>query len=111
MGDRKKVFTIFVISVILLSTGLAGLYEDVYAEEKGRTTSLEALGILQVAAHDLYHFDRCGEDPNCAVENEDGKLNLSTLFEIKTFDCTAFEGECDTFDDDEIRNGDRKSVV
>jgi len=68
-------------------------------QEKGKTTSLEALGILQVAAHDLYHFDR-----GAAIENEDGKLNLSTLLEIKTADCTAFV-DCLSFSKDDIRDG------
>ncbi len=73
-------------------------------EEKGRTTSLEALGILQVAAHDLYHFDRCGDDTSCSTEHEDGKLNLSTLLEIKTAGCTAFV-DCVPFSDVAISNG------
>jgi len=105
MGEWRKVFAVTIISVILLSIGLVGLSEEAFADKKGRTTSLEALGILQVAAHDLYHFDRCGDDISCAIENEDGKLNLSTLLEIKTADCTAFEDECTLFNDEEIRNG------
>ena len=105
MGVRRYVAIIIPTIFVAVVIGIGEVSDFVYAEEKGRTTSLEALGILQVAAHDLYHFDRCGENINCAVENEDGKLNLSTLLEIKTFDCTAFEGECDPFDDDEIRTG------
>ena len=104
MGDRKKVFAVTIISVILLSIGLVGLSNEAFADKKGRTTSLEALGILQVAAHDLYHFDRCLDIIACAIENEDGKLNLSTLLEIKTADCTAFAG-CASFSPEDIRNG------
>ena len=105
-----KNFLIISLAVGLLSSGFIGMSQFVFADndnkpEKGRTTSLEALGILQVAAHDLYHFDRCMDDIGCATENEDGKLNLSTLFEIKIADCTAFTGECTRFNNVAIRNG------
>lgn len=105
-----KNFLIISLAVGLLSSGFIGMSQFVFADndnkpEKGRTTSLEALGILQVAAHDLYHFDRCRDDIGCAIENEDGKLNLSTLLEDKTAGCTAFTEECTPFNDDAIRNG------
>jgi len=99
-----KNFLIISLAVGLLSSGFIGMSQFVFADndnkpEKGRTTSLEALGILQVAAHDLYHFDR-----TLGIENEDHKLNLSTLLEIKTADCIAFD-TCPSFDEDDIRNG------
>jgi len=104
-----KNFLIISLAVGLLSSGFVGMSQFVFADndnkpEKGRTTSLEALGILQVAAHDLYNFDRCGDDTECAIEHEDGKLNLSTLFEIKIDTCTAFVN-CVSFTPQEIRNG------
>ena len=99
MGDWRKVFAVTIISVILLSIGLVGLSEEAFADKKGRTTSLEALGILQIAAHDLYNFDR-----PAVIENEDGKLNLSTLLENKTAGCTAFLN-CTSFSDVVISNG------
>ncbi len=99
-----KNFLIISLAVGLLSSGFIGMSQFVFADndnkpEKGRTTSLEALGILQVAAHDLYHFDR-----SLGIESEDGKLNLSTLLEIKTASCTAFV-DCLSFDDANIRDG------
>jgi len=99
-----KNFLIISLAVGLLSSGFIGMSQFVFADndnkpEKGRTTSLEALGILQVAAHDLYHFDR-----SLGIESEDGKLNLSTLLEIKIDGCTAFV-DCDSFSEEEIRNG------
>ena len=95
-----------IISTIIVAIviGVGEVSDFVYAEEKGRTTSLEALGILQIAAHDLYNFDRCGNDISCAIENEDGKLNLSTLLENKTAGCTAFLN-CTSFSVDDISNG------
>jgi len=90
--------------IVAVVIGVGEVSDFVYAEEKGRTTSLEALGILQIAAHDLYNFDRCGDDISCAVENEDGKLNLSTLLEIKTAGCTAFV-DCVLFSEDDISKG------
>jgi len=102
LGAKKVLSLLTVSSLVVLGVLIAFTLEAnaVPPEEKGRTTSLEALGILQVAAHDLYHFDR-----PTSTENEDFKLNLSTLLEIKTDTCTAFDGSCTPFDADEIRNG------
>jgi len=85
--------------IVAVVIGVGEVSDFVYAEEKGRTTSLEALGVLQIAAHDLYNFDR-----PTATENEDGKLNLSTLLENKTAGCTAF-ANCTAFSDVVISNG------
>jgi len=99
-----KNFLIISLAVGLLSSGFIGMSQFVFADndnkpEKGRTTSLEALGILQVAAHDLYHFDR-----TLGIENEDHKLNLSTLLEITTAECVT-SPPCPSFEEDDIRNG------
>jgi len=101
LGTTRVLSLMAVASLVVLGVLIAFTLEAnaVPPEEKGRTTSLEALGILQIAAHDLYNFDR----PN-AIENEDGKLNLSTLLEMKTDTCTAFV-DCEDFSPDEISNG------
>ncbi len=105
--DTKKVLSLLTVSSLVVLGVLVSFTLQANAvppEEKGRTTSLEALGILQVAAHDLYHFDRCGDNTACAIENEDHKLNLSTLLEIKTAGCIAFD-TCMAFSDGEISDG------
>ncbi len=106
MGAKKVLSLLTVSSLVVLGVLIAFTVEANAdpSEEKGRTTSLEALGILQIAAHDLYNFDRCGDIIACAIENEDGKLNLSTLLEIKTAGCTAFV-DCVPFSEDDISNG------
>lgn len=98
----SKVLSLLTVSSLVVLGVLMAFTVEANAdppEEKGRTTSLEALGILQIAAHDLYNFDR-----PAAIENEDGKLNLSTLLEIKTAGCTAFV-DCNPFSEDDIGNG------
>jgi len=47
----------------------------------GNQITLEELGVLQLAAHDLFNVDR-GDGSSAAVANdfENGKLDLSTLF-------------------------------
>jgi len=106
LGTTKVLSLMAVSSLVVLGVLIAFTLEAnaVPPEEKGRTTSLEALGVLQVAAHDLYNFDRCGDNTVCAIENEDHKLNLSTLLEIKTAGCTAFV-DCASFSDLAISNG------
>ncbi len=99
MGVRRYEAIIIPTIIVAIAIGIGEVSDFVYAEEKGRTTSLEALGILQIAAHDLYNFDR-----PTATENEDGKLNLSTLLENKTAGCTAFLN-CTSFSDVVISNG------
>jgi len=103
----SKILSLLTVSSLVVIGVLIAFTVEANAdppEEKGRTTSLEALGILQIAAHDLYNFDRCGDIIACAVENEDHKLNLSTLLEIKTAGCTAFV-DCAPFSDVAISNG------
>ncbi len=53
MGDRKKIFTITIISVILSSAVLAGLSTEAFADKKN-TTKIIHLGYLQLAAHDFF---------------------------------------------------------
>jgi len=55
-------------------------------------TTLEDLGILQIAAHDFFNVDRCdGINAECAVDFENGKLDLSTIL----FDPTTHEFRSD----------------
>ena len=106
--EFKKVLVVFV-AISLLSTGFVVLSEEVFADKKGKknTTKIINLGILQTAAHDFYNFDR-----SIAFENENGKLDLSTvLFEPKSGDCTFEDAideeneECVMRTVEEIRNG------
>jgi len=86
---------------------------DAFADKKIKnTTKIINLGILQTAAHDFYNFDRCGDDTSCAKENENGKLDLSTvLFEPKSGDCTFEDAidpdneDCEMRTDEQIANG------
>ena len=114
MGDWRKIITIFVISVILLSTGLAGLSENVYADNKGKahTTKAIHLGYLQLAAHDFFDMNRTAE-----TDNENGKLDMSTvLFNPHAGQCNfeksliGIEG-CSLYEDSAIANGGEKRSV
>lgn len=97
MGIWGKVFAVTIFSVILLSSGFIGMSQFVFADndnkqEKWRKTTLEDLGILQIAAHDFFNVDRCNnKNDKCAVDFENGKLDLSTLL----FDPTTGEPRSD----------------
>ncbi len=103
-----KKFLIIVVAVSLLSSGFIGMSGDAFADKKIKnTTKIINLGILQTAAHDFYNFDR-----SMAFENENGKLDLSTvLFEPKSGDCTFEDAiaeeyeECEMRTDKQIANG------
>lgn len=71
MGDRM--FGIILIGMFVLLSG--PLLVD-YAFAKTDYITTEDLGILQLAAHDLFNVDRM-----IPHDFEDGKLNLSTLFD------------------------------
>jgi len=80
---------------------------EAHTKKDKNTTKVINLGILQTAAHDFYNFDR-----NMALENENGKLDLSTvLFEPKSGDCTFEDAideeneECEMRTDEQIANG------
>ncbi len=104
MGDRRKVFAVTIISVILL-TGLVGLSEEAFADKKN-TTKIIHLGYLQLAAHDFFDMNRTAE-----TDNENGKLDLSTvLFNPKAGDCEYKKSlkqkdGCTLYDDDDIAEG------
>jgi len=108
-----KKFLIIIVAVSLLSSGFIGMSGDAFADKKIKnTTKIIHLGTLQIAAHDFYNFDRCGDDLACAIENEDHLLNLSTvLFDPKSGDCTFEDAiaidnpECEMRTDGDIRIG------
>jgi len=78
MGDRK-ICTILGVLLILVIIPLA---DNGFAIDYKKHVTSEDLGILQLAAHDLFNVNRCIGQPMCIVEDhEDGRLNLSTLFE------------------------------
>jgi len=94
--EFKNLFFV-IVAVTLLSTGFTGMSGFAFAdkeekedkddkddkEEKKNTTKLIHLGYLQLAAHDFFDMNRTTE-----IDNEDGKLNLSTvLFDPKLGDC------------------------
>jgi len=91
--EFKKLFFV-IVAVTLLSTGFTGMSGFAFAdkeekddkedkEEKKNTTPIINLGYLQLAAHDFFDMNRTTE-----IDNEDGKLNLSTvLFDPKEGDC------------------------
>ena len=91
--EFKNLFFV-IVAVTLLSTGFTGMSGFAFAdkeekddkedkEEKKNTTPIINLGYLQLAAHDFFDMNRTTE-----IDNEDGKLNLSTvLFDPKEGDC------------------------
>jgi len=72
MGDRT---TATIVVVLLIFAATPFLADEVFADSKNYITA-EDLGILQLAAHDLFNVDRSIEH-----DFENGKLDLSTLLE------------------------------
>ena len=111
MGDRRKVFAVTIISVILLGTVLVGLSEEAFADKKN-TTKIIHLGYLQLAAHDFFDMNRGTE-----TDNENGKLDLSTvLFNPKAGQCNFekslnLEEGCILYNAETIANGGEKRSV
>jgi len=78
---------------------------------KKHRTKVINLGLLQVAAHDFFNVNRCMDEnrelilpPLCeVVDNENQKLDLSTLLVKKKFDCDF--ADCEPFSATEIANG------
>jgi len=109
--EFKKLFFV-IVAVTLLSTGFNGMSGPVFADKEEKdekdekdeknndsTTKLIHLGYLQLAAHDFFDMNRSTE-----IDNEDGKLNLSTvLFDPKLGDCN-FKKSYKEKDDCELRN-------
>lgn len=78
---RTKLGLIFLLATVI-SISSASLLSDADAAPRHKRVSLEDLGLLQLAAHDLFNINR-GDfvTPESATEFEDGKLNLSTLLD------------------------------
>ena len=75
--NTTKYFLFLSLASIMLSGSFSGL-PAAYA---GDTISLKDLGVLQLAAHDLFNVDRGdGSSAAVATDFENGKLDLSTLF-------------------------------
>ncbi len=71
MGNR----TVATIMSLLVLSVVPFAFDDAFADPKKYITA-EDLGVLQLAAHDLFNVDRSIEK-----DFENGKLDLSTLFE------------------------------
>jgi len=116
MGDSKIILSAIVLSAILVG-GLVGQSEQAFAEkiQKANTTKIINLGYLQLAAHDFFDVNRTAlpiED-----DNENGKLDLSTvLFNPQAGTCDfekslKGDGQCELYDDEIIANGGEKRSV
>jgi len=79
--------------------------------EKHTRTKIINLGILQVAAHDFFNVSRCMDEnreliepPECVVvDNENQKLDLSTVLVKQTSECDFTD--CESFTNMQIANG------
>lgn len=76
--NKISTFTIITIIAASLTIGQVGLAPEAFAMKQ---VTLEDLGVLQLAAHDLFNVDRMDGVPGTGVDNEDGLLNLSTLLD------------------------------
>lgn len=78
MGDRKVGILLTVLLVLALTPFM---HQNTFAIDYKKHVTAEDLGVLQLAAHDLFNVDRGDRETyEDANEQEDGKLNLSTLF-------------------------------
>ena len=71
MGDR----TVATIMGLLVLAIIPFAFDDAFAVDYKKRITAEDLGVLQLAAHDLFNVDRANE-----IDFENGKLDLSTLF-------------------------------
>ena len=75
---NTKYFLFLSVAAIMLSGSFSSLP---VAHAVGNQVTLEDLGVLQLAAHDLFNVDRGdGSSAAVATDFENGKLDLSTLF-------------------------------
>ncbi len=74
-------YFLFSSALALISIGGFSVFPSAEAGPMGNQVTLEELGFLQLAAHDLFNVDRGdGINANTATDFENGKLDLSTLF-------------------------------
>lgn len=111
---KKLIVITTLIAIMILSITTASGYA--HADKNGPHTNLEALGTLQLAAHDFFHVDR-----TLKIDSENGKLDLSTLlFDPKQGQCNflkSFNNQdgCALYDDETISKGgeprNRESIL
>ena len=77
MGDR----VVATIMGLLILAVIPFAFDNAFAVDYKKHVTAEDLGFLQLAAHDLFNVDRCHGNVTCSNDFEDGKLNLSTIFE------------------------------
>lgn len=77
---------VLIIGVLLILAMISFEFDSVFALDYKKHVTLEDLGVLQLAAHDLFNVNR-----DTGVDFENGKLDLSTLFEDTTNENTAFD--------------------
>jgi len=103
-----------IASILILSSGFIGVSEEVFADKKGKknTTDIIHLGYLQLAAHDFFNVDRGDRVTEAsATENENGKLDLSTVLFLPNAGECDFEKSlsqidgCALYNDADIANG------
>lgn len=82
MDDR--LFSI--VSILLILAFIPFAFDDAFAFDYKKHVTSEDLGILQLAAHDLFNVDRVNE-----IDFENGKLDLSTLFEDTLHENAQFD--------------------
>ncbi len=73
-----KYFLLFSVAAIMFSGSFSSLPA---AHALGNQVTLEDLGVLQLAAHDLFNVDRMNGIPGTGIDNENGLLDLSTLLD------------------------------
>ena len=87
MLNKISKYSVLSITVLILFSSSANFPS---AEAAGNQITLGELGVLQLAAHDLFNVDRGdGINANTATDFENGKLDLSSLF-IDMTDGTPF---------------------
>jgi hypothetical protein len=76
--NKTKYFLFLSVAAFMLSGSFSSLP---IAHALGNQVTLEDLGVLQLAAHDLFNVDRMNGIPGTGVDNENGLLDLSTLLD------------------------------
>jgi len=76
--NNFRTFTIITIIAASLTLGQMGFTPEAFAMKQ---VTLEDLGVLQLAAHDLFNVDRMNGVPGTGIDHENGLLDLSTLLD------------------------------
>ncbi len=111
---RVSLIVFSIVSILIIGTLVTGLTPNVFADDddKKNTTKIIHLGYLQLAAHDFFNVDRGDRVTEAsATENENGKLDLSTVLFLPNAGACDFEKSlkqkdgCALYTDIEIANG------